>query len=64
MKRLLCGAICAILLLTLSACAPAKPAVTSFEAMDTLMTLTVYGDDKVGDQLKSRIDELDSLMYD
>lgn len=62
MKRLLCGAICAIILLALSACTPSKPTVTSFEAMDTLMTLTVYGDDKVGDQLRSRIEELDSLL--
>ena len=63
MKRIICGALCAILtILSLTACTDKKPSVTSFEAMDTLMTLTVYGDETVGERMKSRIEELDGLL--
>lgn len=66
MKTTFRGAICATLILLtilLSACGTKKPASASFQAMDTLMTLTVYGGDKdVCDALQSRIDTLDSTL--
>ena len=68
MKLTLRGAVCA-LLLTLSLCFSActkqasKPASASFEAMDTVMSLTVYGGDSdLCDRLKSRIEALDSAL--
>lgn len=45
----------------LSACSGMKPETASFEAMDTLMSLTVYGGE-VCSQLKSEINKLDSLL--
>lgn len=45
----------------LSACSGMKPETANFEAMDTLMSLTVYGGE-VCSQLKSEINKLDSLL--
>lgn len=61
-KRIIC-AVCAILMITLCACGTVKPASSSFEAMDTLMTLSVYGGKAdTLDELKKQIEELDSLL--
>jgi len=61
-KRIMC-AMCAILMITLCACGTVKPASASFEAMDTLMTLSVYGGESDGlDKLKEKIETLDSLL--
>lgn len=65
MKQTFRGAVCA-LLLTLSLCLTAcagqqKSASASFQAMDTLMTLTVYGGDAgLCDALQERIEALDA----
>lgn len=60
MKTIFKGAVCAFMMITvilLSACS-SKPDTLSFEAMDTVMTLTVYGGD-VANELKSEIQKLD-----
>lgn len=65
MRKRIKRAVCAVITLMsfiLSACAAAEPDTVSFEAMDTLMTLTVYGDGDICQQLKSRIEELDGLL--
>lgn len=65
MKNMVKGALCAIMILSLiamCACGPQKPYKTSFKAMDTVMSLTVYGDGDVSDELKDKISELDSLL--
>lgn len=63
MKRFLCGALCAlILILSLSACSQERT-TASFQAMDTLMTLTVYGGDKgLCDRLQERISALSGQL--
>ncbi len=64
MKRKFTSAVCAMLIPILSllcACSPSQPEHISFEAMDTLMTLTVYGDSEIGNKLQDRIAELDAL---
>ena len=66
MKNTLKGAACAlilILILSLCSCGDKKPATASFEAMDTAMTLTVYGGkDNVCQTLQDRITALDALL--
>lgn len=63
MKKLTICAMCALLIITLCACGTVKPVSSSFEAMDTLMTLSVYGGrSDTLDDLKELIDELDSLL--
>lgn len=66
MKRTVRGALCAllpILCLLLMSCAKAQPSSASFEAMDTLMTLKVYGGDPdTCEKLQSRIEALDALL--
>lgn len=64
MKKTVKGVICAVMLLItviLSACSGMKPETASFEAMDTLMSLTVYGGEACS-QLKSEINKLGSLF--
>ena len=64
MKKTVKGVICAVMVLItviLSACSGTKPETASFEAMDTLMSLTVYGGEMCS-QLKSEINKLDSLL--
>lgn len=64
MKRISKGAVCAVMILItviLSACSGMRPETMSFEAMDTVMSLTVYGGE-VCSQLKDEINELDSLL--
>ena len=66
MKKYVTGALCALMIsgiILLSACDTARPDALSFEAMDTVMSLTVYGGgEDICGRLKSRIDELDSLF--
>ncbi len=66
MKKVLLSAFCAVLMicmLILSACGTEeKPDSRSFQAMDTLMTLTVYGDGEIGARLEERIDSLDRAL--
>lgn len=66
MKMLFRGAFCA-LLLTLSAvlasCGAAQPSTSSFQAMDTFMSLKVYGGKTdVCEQLQNRIEALDTSL--
>ena len=66
MKNLIRGAFCA-LLLTLSAvlasCGAVQPSTASFQAMDTLMSLKVYGGGTdVCEQLQNRIEALDASL--
>lgn len=59
------GVLCAVLIIlifTLPSCAASEPSVTSFTAMDTLMTLTVYGDSKAADRLEDRVKALDERL--
>ena len=50
-------------MLTLCACSTDQPDTSSFEAMDTLMTLSVYGGGRdILDKLQKQIERLDSLM--
>ena len=66
MKTIICGALCAILILlavSLGACGVSEPSALSFQAMDTLMTLKVYGGGSdICDKLRDRVEELDSLL--
>ena len=67
MKMTLRGAFCALILtlsLTFSSCnKETAPASASFEAMDTVMSLTVYGgDNDACDALQSRIAALDEQL--
>ena len=60
-KSALCAAII-IILSALSACGGKKPESSSFQAMDTLMTLTVYGDEEIGSAIKEDILSLDRAL--
>ena len=66
MKMMIHGAICALLLTlcaVLASCGSAQPATSSFEAMDTLMSLKIYGGGTVlGEKLQSRIEALDASL--
>lgn len=66
MKTLFRGALCALLLMItafLASCSSAEPDTASFESMDTLMTLKVYGGDAdTCSRLQTRIEKLDSLL--
>ena len=66
MKTLLKGAACAlilIMLLPLCSCGSIKPATLSFEAMDTVMTLNIYGGSKeLCETLQDRILSLDATL--
>ena len=66
MKKRILGALCALILLIaviLSSCASTEPQSASFQSMDTLMTVKVYGGDKdLCDRLQQRVTELDALL--
>ena len=66
MKTFFRGALCALLLTlcaVLASCGTTQPTTASFEAMDTLMTLKVYGGSSdIGDKLQSRIEALDASL--
>ena len=66
MKKRILGALCALILLIaviLSSCASTEPRSASFQSMDTLMTVKVYGGDKdLCDRLQQRVTELDALL--
>ena len=66
MKKRILGALCALILLIaviLSSCASTEPRFASFQSMDTLMTVKVYGGDKdLCDRLQQRVTELDALL--
>ena len=66
MKKRIRGALCALILIfavTLASCSSSQPSTASFQSMDTLMTLKVYGGDAdVCSRLRSRIEELDSRL--
>lgn len=66
MKKRTIGALCAIILLLaviLCSCAKAEPRSASFQSMDTLMTMKVYGGDSdLCDRLQKRITELDATL--
>lgn len=51
-----------LLMLLLSACGGPEPASSSFEAMDTLMSLTVYGGKDVCAKLEERVEALDAAL--
>ena len=61
MKRLL-SLLCIPLLLLLSACGEAKPYTKTVLAMDTVMELTVYGDEAVISDLESELRRLEALF--
>lgn len=58
---MLCAALILGLIL-LAACGAAKPSSLTFQAMDTVMTLTVYGDDSACEQLRQQIEALDAAL--
>ena len=60
MKKLLCILLCIVLIPILSACSGGTHEA-SFEAMDTVMSLKVVGDDVCG-RLEARAHELDRLL--
>lgn len=65
MKTVVKIASCVIVLmltLSLSACGAATPENTTFGAMDTVMSLTVYGGEEPLDRLQRRIEILDGLL--
>lgn len=66
MKKLLCGALCAMILISaviLASCSSNEPSTASFESMDTVMSLKVYGGSADAcSRLRSRVEELDSLL--
>ncbi len=66
MKKRILGALCALILLIaviLSSCTSTEPRSASFQSMDTLMTVKVYGGDKdLCDRLQQRVTELDALL--
>ena len=66
MKRISKGVLCAVIALTvliLTACGDNDAQTASFEAMDTLMSLTVYGGGSgIRESLSDRIYELDALF--
>ena len=65
MKTILRGALCAALtaaLLLLCSCSGNQPFTVSFQAMDTVMSLTVYGGEDTCQKLRERIEALDALF--
>ena len=66
MKMMFRGALCALLLTlcaVLSSCGAAQPSALSFQAMDTLMSLKVYGGGSdICEKLQSRIESLDASL--
>jgi thiamine biosynthesis lipoprotein len=60
LSRVLCG-ILILLLCTLASCAPAKHTAT-VAAMDTVMTMTVYGDKAIADRLCDKAAGLDAAL--
>lgn len=65
MKKFKKRALCAFIMTAaaiLSACGGTKPESESFQAMDTLMTLTVYGDSEIGAEIKEEILSLDKAL--
>lgn len=66
MKKLIRGALCALIFtiaVILASCASSEPATSSFESMDTLMSLKVYGGKAdTCSRLQKRIEELDALL--
>ena len=67
MKKTTKGAACALLLtilISLCACSDPQPEAVSFEAMDTVMTLNVYGGGtkELCDALQDRILSLDAML--
>lgn len=61
MRRAVFPAVCLCLLLSLASCAPQRRTDTVF-AMDTLMELTVYGDQSVLDDTRERIRALEAEL--
>ena len=65
MKKFKKRALCAVMILAISvltACGGTKPESISFQAMDTLMTLTIYGDREIGAEIKDGILSLDKTL--
>ena len=62
MKKTIHLTLCLLLILTLAACGAEKEKTASFEAMDTVMSLKVWGDDAVCDTLENRAHELDGIL--
>jgi thiamine biosynthesis lipoprotein len=60
LRRVLCGMMI-LIIGTLASCAPAKE-TASVEAMDTVMTMTVYGDSEIPDRLCEKAKELDAVL--
>ena len=66
MKKRIIGALCALILILaviLSSCAGTESRSASFQSMDTLMSVKVYGGDSdLCDRLQARIDSLDAQL--
>ena len=66
MKKLIRGALCALILtiaVILASCASSEPSTASFQSMDTLMTLKIYGGKADAcSRLQKCIEELDALL--
>ena len=61
LRRVLCGMMTLLIIGTLASCAPAKDTAT-VAAMDTVMTMTVYGGNHVTDRLCEKAKELDAVL--
>lgn len=62
MKNMIRMTLCLLILLTLAACGQGTEKTASFEAMDTVMSLKVYGDDTVCERLEERAHKLDGQL--
>ena len=62
MKNTIRLILCFLLIATLTSCGTVKESTSSFEAMDTVMTLKVYGDDKACGRIEDRARDLDLLL--
>lgn len=62
MKRLIKPLLCLLIILTLTACSATSENSVSFEAMDTLMSLKVCGDNIICETLENRAHELDERL--
>ncbi len=62
MKKTTCILLCIWMVLSLTSCKNTAEETASFEAMDTVMSLKVYGGDGICGTLEARAHELDELL--
>ena len=62
MKKLFCILLCFLFIPTLISCSAQTPSAASFEAMDTVMSLKVWGETALCGSLEKRAHELDDIL--